>query len=197
MGEMKSAFERAMERADRVGRLTSEEMGKHRQERCVPAGRAIAERYLEHGHEKLLKEDVGKYTADDKLIVSKATQSRLVEAVSLTDYEKTERALNGLLSLCGEQGEEVIGGKVDEIARLLEEFARELKLKYEAEKENIQQGDRELLHQLRISGSAIGEVNMAASETWGRIYLEFIAPYRERLESLKSELVALLDKVEQ
>jgi len=197
MGEIKSAFERAMERADRVGKLTPEEVWRRREEKCVPAGRAISDRYLEHGHEQLLKEDVEKHSVDERRIVSKAAQSRLVEAVGLTDYERTERALNGLLSLCGAQGEKVIGGKVDEIAGLLEEFARELKLKYEAEKENIQQGDKELLHQLRISGSAIGEVNMSASETWGRIYQEFLAPYRERLESLKNELAALLEKVEQ
>jgi hypothetical protein len=196
MGEIKSAFDKAMERAEGMGKLSPEEMKKRKEEDYVPVGRAIADRYLEQGHEQLFKEEVDKHTGDERGIVTKAAQLRLVEAVSLTGYEKTERALNGLLTVVGDAGEEIIGAKVDDIARLLEEFGRGLTVKYEDEKEQIEKSDRELLHQLRISGDAVGPMNMAASETWGKIYLEFSVPYSEQLEALKSELITLLDKVE-
>ena len=52
--------------------------------------------------------------------------------------------------------------------------------------------ERELLHQLRISGSAIGAINMAASQAWGKVYREFSSPFEKRLETLKGELLKLL-----
>jgi hypothetical protein len=192
MGEMKSAFDRAMERAEKMGKLSAEEMRQREEVEYLTVGRATAGRYLDHGHEQLFKEEVEKHAGERRGIVVRAALAGLVEAVSMTDYERTERALNGVLALVGDGGGEVVNGKIGEITGLLAEFSQGLERKYGEEQGRIERSERELLHQLRISGSAVGAINMAVSQAWGKTYREFALPFEERLESLKGELLKAL-----
>ena len=57
MGEMKSAFEKALERAEKLGKLSPEEMRGRKEAEYAPIGRAIADRYLRHGHNEILEEE--------------------------------------------------------------------------------------------------------------------------------------------
>ncbi len=189
MDELKSAFDRAMERVERVGKLSPEEMRERKEAEFTPAGRAIAERYLEHGHEKLFGEEIGKHGGEEGAIVKRAALGRLVESIDLTSYDTAEKAMKGVLALSGESDAGEVNGIIESMVGLFKEFGEELQSKYVIEKEGIEGEERELLHQLRISGSAVGEMNMAASESWGRAYREFSAPFRERLEALKKGLV--------
>jgi len=194
MEEMKSAFDRAMERADKMGKLSPEEMRQRQEVEYLPVGRAIAERYLNHGHEQLFKEEVDKHPDERRGIVVRAALKGLVEAVSLTGYERTEKALNGVLALIGDGRVDAVNSVIGGITGLLAEFSQELERKYGEEQERIEKSERELLHQLRISGSAVGAINMAASQAWGKVYREFSSPFEERLEGLKGELLQLLEQ---
>jgi hypothetical protein len=189
MDELKSAFDRAMERVEQVGKLSPEEMRERKEAEFTPAGRAIAERYLEHGHEQLCGEEIGKHGGEEGAIVKRAALVRLVESIDLTSYDKAERAMKGVLALASGGDDQVVNGIIEDMARLFKEFGEELQLRYNSEKESIEGEERELLHQLRISGGAVGDINMATSESWGRAYREFSAPFRERLEALKQDLV--------
>ena len=184
MDELKSAFDRAMERAERVGELSPEEMRERKEAEFTPVGRAVAERYLEHGHESLFVEDVNKHAGDEGDIIKRAALVRLVESIALSDYEMAERAMKGVLTLSGE-----VGGIIESMLGLFQDFGEEVQRKYSSERGKLDTEERELLHQMRISGSAVGQINLAASESWGRIYREFSAPFVERLEALKAELV--------
>jgi hypothetical protein len=195
MGEMKSAFDRAMERADKMGKLSPEEMRQRQEADYLPVGWAIAERYLNHGHEQLFKEEVDKHDGERRGIVVRAALGGLGAAVSLTGYERTEKALNGVLALIGDNVRlNVVNSVIGDITGLLAEFGQELERKYGEEQEQIEKSERELLHQLRISGSAIGAINMAASQAWGKVYREFSSTFEERLERLKGELLKLLEQ---
>jgi hypothetical protein len=194
MEEMKSAFDRAMERADKMGKLSPEEMRQRQEEEYLPVGRAIAERYLNHGHEQLFKEEVDKHDGERRGIVVRAALTGLVEAVSLTGYERTEKALNGVLALIGDGRVDAVNSVIGGITGLLAEFSQELERKYGEEQERIEKSERELLHQLRISGSAVGSINMAASQAWGKVYREFSFTFEERLEQLRGELLQLLEQ---
>ena len=61
----------------------------------------------------------------------------------------------------------------------------------EAEKEKRQEIERtgsEILHQLRISGTAISQINVQAKDEWQKKLSELSRPYEERLSGLKQEL---------
>lgn len=191
MAEMKSAFEKAMERAEKLGKLSPEEMRERKEAEYTPIGRALAERYLGHGQKQVFKEEANRYSGDEKGIVVRAALSRLGEAIELENDELTEKALAGMLVL--KQKERI--GEVDKkIRSLLSEFREAQQQKYEGEKEQIEKGEKELLHQLRISGSAVGEINLKVSEAWARISQELHSRFNERLMDLKGQLLSLLEE---
>lgn len=189
MDELKSAFDRAMERVEGMGKLSPEEMRERKEAEYTPVGRAVAERYLEHGHEQLFEEEVNKHSGEEGGIVTRAALARLVEAIGLTSYETAERAMKGVLALAGEHAADEVNGIIESMAGLFKEFGEGLQDKYGSERERIEREERGLLHQMRISGSAVGEINMATSEAWGVVYRDFSAPFKQKLEVLKQELV--------
>jgi len=189
MSEMKSAFEKALEKAEKLGKLSPEEMRQQKEKEYTPIGRAIADRYLGHGHNPILKEEVNRYSGEEKAIVIKAALSTLEEAIGLESDEVAERAIAGILTF---RGEEKFGGISERIRSLLGEYREVKRQKYEEQKEHIERRERELLHQLRISGSAVGEINLQTSEAWARISQELFSRFDERLEELKRELTNLL-----
>lgn len=193
MGEMKSAFEKAMEKAEKLGGLSPEEMRERKEAECTTLGRAIAERYLGHGHKQLLEEEIGRYSGGEKGIVMGAALSRLVEAIDLKsdDIVVMGRALEGLVILKGKgQVLETVG----RIQALLHEFREVIHQKYEIEKESIEKDGRELLHRLRIAGSAVGSINLKSSEAWEVISVELESQFSQRLEALKRELLGLVEE---
>ena len=190
MGEMKSAFEKALEKADKIGKLSPEEMREREEAEYTPIGRAIAERFLGHGHKQILKEEVERYSSDENGIVVRAALSLLVKSIDLTSRDLIERSLDGLLTL---KGKERIGGTVDRIRILFSEFQEKREQEYEREKENIDKSERELLHQLRVTGSAVGPINPKASESLDLVYEQLNSRFNERLETLKQELQILLN----
>ena len=60
--------------------------------------------------------------------------------------------------------------------------------KYEQEREHVERRERELLHQLRISGTAVGDINLQTSKEWARTSQELLSQFDARLEELKREL---------
>lgn len=190
MGEMKSAFEKALEKADKIGKLSPEEMREREEAEYAPVGRAIAERFLGHGHKQILKEEVERYSSDENGIVVRAALSLLVKSIALTSSDLIERSLDGLLTL---KDRERIGGTVDRIRILFAEFQEKREQEYEREKENIDKSERELLHQIRIAGSAVGPINPKASESLNLVYEQLNSRFNERLETLKQELQILLN----
>ena len=190
MGEMKSAFEKALEKADKIGKLSPEEMREREEAEYTPVGRAIAERFLGHGHKQILKEELERYSSDENGVVVRAALSLLVKSIDLTSSDLIERSLDGLLTL---KGKERIGETIDSIIILFAEFQEKREQEYEREKENIDKSERELLHQIRITGSAVGPINPKASESLNLVYEQLSSRFNERLETLKQELQILLN----
>jgi hypothetical protein len=192
VGEMKSAFEKAMEKAEKLGSLSPEEMRERREAECTTLGRAIAERYLGHGQRRLLREEVGRYGGEEQGIVMGAALSRLVEAVDLKSGDAViGRVLEGLVALMGKgHVVEVIGN----VKGLLQEFREVKRQTYESEKEGIERDGRELLHRLRIAGSAVSAINLKSSEALAGLSTELESQFSQRLGVLKRELLGLFEE---
>ena len=190
MGEIKSAFEKALEKAERLEKLSPEEMRERKGEEYAPIGRALADRYLGHGYGELLGEEANKHSGEERGIVTRAALSRLVEAMELGNYEIIQRAMEGILVL---KGKEKVGEVEDQIKSLFDGYKQAEKERYEEEKGEIERKERGLLHQLRISGSAVVEINLEASETWEEICQELYSQYDKILEDLKVQLLRAVE----
>ena len=190
MGEMKSAYDRAMERAGKLGKLSPDEMKKQEEERLLTVGRAIAEKYLGHGHTQVFKDDVEKFRADEKSVVSRGARLGLAGSLSFdkgVTLEALERVADGLAALATGKPdaiEELIG----EVKGLLEEMEAELDKTYSNEYGRLEGERRVLLQGLGISGSAVAGVNVEGSSAWEQIENELRSRYNANLEPLKVKL---------
>jgi len=185
VGEMKSAFERALERAEKLGKLSPEEIKESKEKEFVSIGRALVEQYLGHGYGHILEEEMARYSGEEKDIVMKAALSQLVEAIDLGSGETAERAIGGILTL--KEGE--VGQIAGQIKGLFEEYKQAEKDRYEKEKGEVERRELELLRQLGITGSAIGEINLEASEPWKDILGGLYSEFNQRLHQIKEQLL--------
>jgi len=184
MDEIKSAFEKALEKVDKLGKLSPQEMRESKEKEYIPVGRALADRYLEHGYIKLLEEDTNRYSGEEKEIVRKAALTRLVEAIDLGKYEASERAMEGIAALAGEN---LVGEMRQQIKDILMEYEGAEEAAYQEQKAEVERREMGLLHQLRISGSAVGTINLEASDAWKELCNKLYSRFDQRLRQLKEQ----------
>ena len=190
MGELKSAYDRAMEKAGKLGSLSPDEMKKQEEDRLLTVGRAMAEKYLTHGHTQVFKDDVEKFRADEKDVMSRGARLGLVGSISFgrsVTLEALDRVADGLAALATGKPdaiEELIGM----VKGLLEEMEAELDKTYSNEYGRLEGERRVLLQGLGISGSAVAGVNVEGSSAWEQIENELRSRYNANLEPLKVKL---------
>lgn len=183
MGEIKSAWEIAQEKADKLGELSPEEKKKQREDRCHLTGKSLAEKYLSQHDTRYLEAELNKYNSEDKDLISQAALHRLIEGIDLRYSLILDKISQGIRSLAKTETAVETVGKIKE---LFQEYQ-------EAEKggrQEIEGAGREILHQLRISGTAISQINVRAKEEWQKKLSQLTHPFEERLNKLKQELLS-------
>jgi hypothetical protein len=139
MGELKSALERAMEKTGKLSSLSAEEMKKQDEERFFPAGRVLAEKYLTHGHTKVLKDDIEAVPAGDRDMMRRAVRVGLAGAINFDasfTAETIDRVQAGLLGLASGK-KEAIEDMMAKVKGLFNELEQELDRVYAAEFKRI------------------------------------------------------------
>lgn len=191
MGKLKSAWEIAQEKAERLGKLSAEEMQRQREQECRQIGRAIAQRYLDSPEPLPLAIELNKYQ-EKKDLVRQATLTHLTQAIDLrflTSFgmtSKPERIIQGIAAVepKSESIIERIRGLVQEYEQLADKTRQAIEIKC-----------RETLHQLRISGTAVGNINIEATPQWQQSWHLLTEPLEPRLDSLKRELINSISSV--
>ncbi len=185
MDEMKSALERALERADRMGKLSPEEMQRQNEARYIPAGEAIAQRFFEHGQISILAEQLDKLENDGKSIAIHSALDVLIKNVGLENRDITERALEGIIGL---QGSKTIADVADGVMALFGQYVWQKKLLYEENSQSAGKEVKERMATTGISGSAIAGINLENNEEWAEKANELRSEFDARLHELKQAL---------
>ncbi len=186
MGEIKSAWELAMEKVDKLGKLSPEEMRRQKEDRCRAIGEGLAEKYLAGAPLRDLKLDLDKYKGEDRGHVEAAVASRLTASIELGDAERVSRVFEGLSAVDAGSRETQPDIRA-EIEALFGEY-READQKRRREVDTAARG---VLHQLRISGSAIGSVNPEVVPEWKSELDKIARPFRVRLDDIKARLAGI------
>jgi hypothetical protein len=181
VGEIKSAWEIAQEKTTKLGKLSPEEKKRQRQDRCRLIGKSLAEKYLGHYDVRLLEIELNKHSAEDKDIIKQAAIHRLIEGINLGHSLRLGEISQGILNLANNEKTVQILGKIKELFQEYNEIENR-------EKQEIDKAGREILHQLRISGTAISQINPRAKEEWQKKLNYLAHPFEERLNALKQEL---------
>ena len=174
MGEMKSAREIAQERANRLGKLSREEERKQKEQECRQLAQGIIRNYLDSPGAEDIVARLDKYQGEERELISAAAVGLLTEAVSLDSATRAEKAARGMVAL--EPGTQPVVG------RMMDLLAEHRRAGEKTGKEGEGRG-KELLHQLRISGTAIDEIIIEAGPRRQRAALE------QQLDSLKQEIL--------
>jgi hypothetical protein len=183
MGEIRSASEIAQEKASKLGQLSPEERKRQKEEKGGLIGKMLAEKYFSQHDIRFLQTELSKYGSPDRGLISQAAIRRLVEGIDLRYSLKLGEVSKGILSLTDTEAAVQTMDKINELFREYGEAGNR-------ERQEIERAGREILHQLRISGTAISQINIRAREEWLRKLNELAHPFEERLNSLKQELMS-------
>ncbi len=178
MGELKSAWEIAQEKARKLGELSAEEQRQQVEERCHQIARAIIQRHFDQEGLDIATE-IDNYPEGEKELIKPAILSYLTQDIDLRSHHRLERIAQGITKI--EPGLQPI---TEQIVELAQEYAQAER----KARQGIENKSRETLHQLRISGTAVGDINPEAKADWQETWHKFAQPFEQSLNNLKKGL---------
>jgi hypothetical protein len=184
MSEMKSAWELAQERANRLGKLSAQEKEEQERQTYRQIGQALAQKLMDGSQRLDIAAELGKHEEKGRETIKQALIEHMVEAIELTGTKSLDSVKGTIDAISSLKPE--LKPKAGEVGQLIHEYElAEQKIRQELESQY-----REALHQLRISGTAVGAINIEDNPQWqlaGRGLAESFAP---RLHALKQALVS-------
>ena len=182
MGELKSAWEVAQERANRLGKLSAEERERQERQGYGQIGQALAQKWLDSPQSFDMIAELDKYEEKERDLIRKSAIERLAEAVDLTTSQGIKGAKKVVEAIGNLKPE--VQTKTEEISQLLQEYeAAEQKMTQE-----LAGTYRQTLHQLRISGTAVDTANIEGNPQWHSARRGLIESFAPRLNDLKQAL---------
>jgi hypothetical protein len=184
MGELKSAWEIAQEKANRLGKLSTEEKEQQARQRHRKIGQALAQKWLDSSQKLDITAELNKHEEKVRETIRRVVIEHLVEAIKFTTSQgitSMKKIIEVISSL-----EPELQPKAEEIGHLAQEYEEaEQKIRQE-----LESGYRETLHQLRISGTAVGTINIEADPKWQVARRDLIEAFTPRLNDLKQALIS-------
>ncbi|OAG28177.1 DUF6657 family protein [Thermodesulfatator autotrophicus] len=192
--EIKSALEIALEKAEKIGKASKEEL---RQEKLEKEGRRLAARFLQEKDFNLLKA-LAEVPSEDKPVVLRAAVDTLVRNIVFPRDELTlkeiEKALKGLETIFIDfpQVRELSA----EIKKLLTLYLQQQKQLFEQFKMQFQSQMGEIEEALKQQyGQAVKiepEMLPQFQEEWGKVKGQLDAQYQRQLDYLKNLFYKML-----
>jgi len=194
MSEMKSAWEKAMEKVEKLGKLSEEEL---KQLEYQPAGNKLAAKYLqETGYN--LDAELTKYkgTGVRKYVLQGAQEIFLRNIVlpkNEHDMQTTRRAMAGLRLL--KENKNLLDTILDRITNLLNYYGQarqqtylQFKKGFEAK---LQETNQAMQQQMGAKVRIEPEQHPQFLEEWRRISSQLDAQYEKALEEHKQQIVKI------
>jgi len=184
MGELKSAWEIAQEKANRLGKLSDEEKEQQARQRYRQIGQALAKKWLDSSRKLDMTAELKKHEEKEREIIKQALIEHLAEAIEFTNargINSVKKVIEAISSLGPE-----LQPKAEEINQLVQEYEEaEQKMRQELESDYW-----ENLHRLRISGTAVDAINIEADPKWQLGRQELVEAFTPRLNDLKQALIS-------
>jgi hypothetical protein len=192
MGEMKSAWERALEKVEGMGKLTEDE-AKHIE--YLPAGNRLAAKYLENT-EFDLNAELTKYkgTSARKHIIQGAEEI-FVRNITLTYHEKakqtTRRAMAGIKILKENKGQlDAIYERIENLLNYYEQARQQTFTQFKQGFEAKLQSTAAALQQKRGDATSLeAELQQQFQQEWHKISSQLDAQYEKALEEHRQQIL--------
>jgi hypothetical protein len=183
MSEMKSAWELAQERANRLGKLSAQEKEEQDRQTYRQIGQALAQKLLDGSPGLDFAAELSKYASTGREAIERAIIEHLVEAIELTGTKGVAGA-KGIIGAIGSL-KPALQPRAEEIGQLIQEY----ELAQQKLRQELEGNTRETLHQLRISGTAVGAINIEDDPKWQLGRQGLVESFAPRLGALKQALL--------
>jgi hypothetical protein len=190
MDEMKSALERAMERAESLGKASEEDLRKWK---YLPEGEKLAARYLKDECDLLT--EIGRYDDDTRQLVSEGAQGILVNNIDLPRNEHVKKVNRKAMETIKELKRDKVSleNVYTKIRRIFNHYEQEgeqqRRQAYEAVKRNVEEKMRVAMQQ-QLGASAPMKINVESQP-------QFKQELHQALAQLESQYLALLSEYKQ
>ena len=182
--ELKSAFDIAMERAQKLGDMSAQEKQRSREEEFRAIGEALGKRYLDGLPLRDVEIELRRYE-ENRRIVIRHLLSFLLDTLAPGNYEGAENVLAAVQHYSGDSG------AAARIRKLFDEYQKETEQSWEEKRIKLGAAQRKELKLRGISGSAV-EPAIESSPEWLEIKQGLIASYQKRFEETKTPLLKAL-----
>ena len=195
MGEIKSAFEKAMEKAANIGEASEEELMKWK---YTPEGQRLAVEYLKE--ECNLTAELGKYKEEEKRFVAQGAEEVLLRSVGLPKNEfvkkNNRRAMEAIKALKREKASvENVYSKMRRIfSHYEQEGEQQRRQTYEMLKQDFQLKIQQAIQQQTGVPAGVKidvERQPQFQEEWRRILAQLDSQYQKLLEEYKQEILGI------
>jgi hypothetical protein len=189
MGEMKSAWEKAQEKVEKLGKLTEEES---RQLECIPVGNKLAARYLQDTNYNLDGE-LTKYKGTGlRKYVAQGAQEIFLHNIILPqndrDKEMLKRAIGGL---------KIVKENKSQLATILDRITNLLNYYEQARQQTYTQFKKEFEARLREAGQALQKQAGNPGAIEAQLQAQFQAEWMNVSSQLNSQYEKALEEHKQ
>jgi hypothetical protein len=191
MGEMKSSWQIAMEKAEKLGKVSPDEINSIK---YVPEGNRIASQYLQDEKSDLMAEMAKYPDVDAAKYVKKGIDEILLRNISLPhneeDMRRTNRAMAGLRLI--KENKKQLESVLGLINNLVNQYQLALKQTYEEYKKKaemtVQQASRGTRPQRGDQMPLEQRLQLQIQEEWRQIHSELDAQYGKALDEHKQKI---------
>lgn len=194
MSEMKSALERAMEKAEALGEASEEDL---RRWKYLPEGERLAARYLK-GEANLIAE-LGQYDEAAREYVVDGARAILVRGIDLPRNESAKaanrRAMEGVKAL--KKDNVLVENVYTKMRRLFNHYEQEGEQQRRQAYENLKADfEQRVQRAIQQQTGTLGRVNVNVEgqpqfrEEWRKTLVQLDSPYYKLLDEYKQELLA-------
>jgi len=190
MDEMKSAFERAMERAERLGKASEEDLRKWK---YLPEGERLAARYLKDECDLVV--EIGEYDDNVRQHVVEGAQGILVNNIDLPRNELAKRTNKKAMEAIKELKRDKVSVEnvYTKLRRIFNHYEQEgeqqRRQAYEAVKKDVEAKMQQAIQQ-QLGAAGSMKVNVETQP-------QFQQEWRRTLAQLESQYLKLLDECKQ
>ena len=191
MGEMKSAWQIAMEKADKLGKVSQDELNSIK---YVPEGNRLASQFLID--EKMdLSNDISKVQPPEAVkFIKKGAEEILLRNIGLPrndeEMRRTNRSMAGLRSI--KENKKQLESIFGLINTLVSQYKLALQQTYGEFKKNaevsVQQAARNMRPQRGDQMSPDQRIQLQLQEEWRQIHSELDAQYEKAMEEHKQKI---------
>jgi hypothetical protein len=194
MSEMKSAFEKAMEKVEQMGKPTEEELKKLK---YLPIGNSIAARFIQEENYNLDAE-LTKYKGQGvRQFVLQGAQEIFIRNIVLphTEHDKNliARAMAGIKLL--KENKNQLDSIFDRINNLLTYYEQAYQQTFQQFKKNfetkLQESGAALQQRMSAGHNVEAEIQQQFQEEWRRASSELDSQYEKTLEEHKQEILKI------